>query len=398
MDDAALREELEQLALSGDGYDALLRRLADVTGRVVRLIAVHGGLLATSEPGVAAPAASTPASGVPASESLARGIEPAVARHALERDAPTDVRATDGLRAVALALHAGPRRVGLLLVEAPADARVLAMMRAAAVPLAIEAVRRDAQAAARAESAVRLVEELRTGSFREPDQIVHAAQRFGLRLDRPHAAAVFAYDGHHTRTWHTATQWIEMPVFEEDGRGWTVLAGDVGAELRRIRARLEGIVGDAPVLAASGPIIDAPAATAGSFREAELVLALLRHRRGGAGGSRRPDDQVVLAYDELGLSALLLSVPRERLEAYVDARLGPLLARPELVETLRAWYGARGSRAAVADALGIHRNSVGYRIGRVRTLLGVDPLAPDSAPALQAALAAHELLAAVATA
>src|SRR5206468_4647072 len=89
VDNAQLRDELEQLALTGVGFDALLRRLADATGRVVRLIAVHGGLLATSEDGVARPAASEPVSGVPASESLALGLEPAVARHALAEEHPT---------------------------------------------------------------------------------------------------------------------------------------------------------------------------------------------------------------------------------------------------------------------------------------------------------------------
>jgi DNA-binding PucR family transcriptional regulator len=381
VDDAQLREELEQLALSGEGFAALLRRLSVATGRVVRLIAVHGGLLATSEDGVAPPAASQPASGVPASESLARGLEPVVAREALADERPKTVEATDGMRAVALPLHAGPRRVGLLLVEAPIDDTLLTLARAATVPLAIEAVRRDAEATARAESAVRLVEELRFGTFRNAEQLVRAAQRFGLQLDQPHAAAVFAYDGTNTRTWHTAIHWIEMPVYEDEGQAWTVLAGNVGNELRRIRARIEGIVGDAPVLAASGPLVSTPPATAWSFREAEMALALLRNR----------DTETVLAYDELGLPSLLLSVPVERLQAFVDAALGPILDRPELVETLRAWYASNGSRAGVADRLGIHRNSVGYRIGRIRELLGADPLNPDTARALQAALDAQEV-------
>src|SRR5204863_744041 len=165
-----VRRDLEHLALSGEGYGALLRRIATEAGRVVRLIAVHGGLLATSEDGVTAPAASEPASGIPASESLTRGLAPLVARSALATDEPTDVVCTDGMPAVAVALRAGPRRVGLLLIEAPATDEIRSLMEAATVPLAIEAVRRDAEATARAESAVRLVEELRFGTFRNEEQ------------------------------------------------------------------------------------------------------------------------------------------------------------------------------------------------------------------------------------
>jgi hypothetical protein len=385
VDDAQLREELEHLALSGEGFEALLRRLSDATGRVVRLIAVHGGLLATSEDGVAPPAASRPASGVPASDSLARGLDPLATREALADERAKPVETTDGMRAVALPLHAGPRRVGLLLVEAPVDDALLTLVRAATVPLAIEAVRRDAEASAHAESAVRLVEELRFGTFRNAEQLVRAAHRFGLALDQPHAGAVFAYDGTNTRTWNTAIHWIEMPVYEDGGQAWTVLAGNVRNELRRIRARLEGIVGDAPVLAASGPLVSTPPATAWSFREAELTLAILRGREG----------ETVLPYDDLGLQSLLLSVPPDRLQSFVETTLGPLLDRPELLETLRAWYASNGSRAGVAERLGIHRNSVGYRIGRIRELLGADPLAPETARALQAALDAQEVSTAV---
>jgi hypothetical protein len=382
-DAADLRRELETAALAGVGFAAILRRVSTVADRVVRLVAVHGGLLASSEHDAASPAASVPASGVPASESIDHGVDPTVVQFALTRDEPTMVTCTDGMEARAVALRAGERRVGLLLMEEPVGAVELETLHAATVPVTIEAVRRDAEAAATAESASRLVDELRFGSLRDTDQLARAAQRFGLALDRPHAAAVFAYDGDNRRAWETAIRWVEMPVREEHGRGWTVLAGDVDAQLRRIRERLAGIVGsDAPVLAASGPTVDDATATPRSFREAEVVLALLRHH----------DRQEVLPYSELGLQALLLSVPRARLRAFVDTSLGPLASRPELIETLHEWYAANGSRAAVAERLGVHRNSVGYRIARIRELLGRDPMEMRTARQLQAALDAQDVL------
>ncbi|HTK14878.1 MAG TPA: helix-turn-helix domain-containing protein [Acidimicrobiia bacterium] len=382
-DPARLRQELEDIALAGHGFPVILRHLGVVSNRVVRLVAVHGGLLASSEDDAVSAATSVPASGVPASASLDRGLDPDTVRLVLARNEPTAVTCTDGMTARALPVQAGERRVGLLLMGQPVGPIETDLLRAAAVPLAIEAVRRDAEAAAIAESASRLVDEARFGSLRDNEQLVRAAQRFGLALDRPHAAAVFAYDGRNHRTWETAIRWVEMPVHEEHGRGWTILAGDVSAELRRIRDRLDGIVGgDAPVLAASGPVVEDVSATPRSFREAEVVLALLRQRPG----------DVVLPYDELGLQALLLSVPPARLRAFVDVSLGPIADKPDLISTLEAWYAANGSRLAVAERLGVHRNSVGYRVARLRKLLGNDPMETKTARQLQAALDAREVL------
>ena len=382
-DAARLRQELEEAALAGEGFAVILRNLSTVANRVCRLVAVHGGLLASSEDEHEGAAASVPASGLPASASLERGVDPDTVRLALGRAEATEVTCTDGMPATALPVRAGDRRVGLLLMEEPVGAAESELLHAALVPVAIEAVRRDAEAAARAESASRLIDEARFGSLRDDEHLVRAAHRFGLALDRPHAAAVFAYHGNKRRVWETAIRWVEMPVREEHGMGWTVLAGNIGAELRRIRDRLDGIVGgDEPVLAASGPLVDEAASTPRSFHEAEVVLALLRRRAG----------EVVLAYDDLGLQALLLSVAPARLRTFVDVSLGPIADRLELIDTLEAWYATNGSRAAVADRLGVHRNSVGYRVARLRELLGADPFEAKTARQLQAALDAREVL------
>jgi DNA-binding PucR family transcriptional regulator len=46
----------------------------------------------------------------------------------------------------------------------------------------------------------------------------------------------------------------------------------------------------------------------------------------------------------------------------------------------------------VADALNLHRNSVGYRMSRIRDRLGVDPLDAEAALRLQSALVARTVL------
>jgi PucR C-terminal helix-turn-helix domain/GGDEF-like domain len=380
-----IRIELERAALAAEGFDGLLRRLVAAAGRPAWLVAVHGGVLAAL-PGAAEPlAASTPASGIAASDSVEGGLDPAdVRRHILD-DEPATVSTVDGRKARVIPVLAGPRRVGMLVMEEPVGERGEALLRVSRLAFAIEATRRDAVAAAVAENASRVIDELRYGSLRDPDDVQRSAARFGVRLDSPHAAAVFAYEGTNRGAWSTGIRWIEMPVQVSDGLGWTVLGGDVAAELHRIRRRLQGIVGDdAPVLAASGPIVADLAGTARSFAEAEVVLAVLRDRR----------HDLELTHEALGLGGLLLSVPPDRLRRFVDAHLGPILELPELVDTLAAWYGENGSRTAVAARLHVHRNTVGYRIGRISELLGADPFNPWTALQLRAALEARHVLAA----
>lgn len=385
-DVAALRAELEQAALAGEGWARILERLSAASGRDTWLVAVHGGVLAAADTSIALLAASEPASGEPASDSTEGGLETADAQRILAHNHPQTTATVDGRKVRVAPIAAGTRRLGLLVMEEPVDEWHRDLLEAALLPMAIEAVRRDAAAAATAASASQLVDELRYGSLRDPDQVVRTAERFGTRLDRPHAAAVFAYDGLNAHAWDTGVHWIETPVHRVGGLAWTVLGENANAEARRIRRRLEGIVGDAPVLAATGPVVTTLDDTTRSFADAEVVLALLRVT----------PDRLELSHAALGAVGVLLSVPAEHLAEFVYRWLGPILHRSDLLETLEAWFDANGSRAAVAHRLHVHRNSVGYRIGRVRELLEADPLDPWTGLQLQVALAARRVLSALA--
>jgi DNA-binding PucR family transcriptional regulator len=58
-----------------------------------------------------------------------------------------------------------------------------------------------------------------------------------------------------------------------------------------------------------------------------------------------------------------------------------------LLDTLRAYYACGASVAKTAERLFLHRNSVRYRLDRVRALLGADIDHPEVASALLAAFA-----------
>ena len=206
-----------------------------------------------------------------------------------------------------------------------------------------------------------------------------AASRFGLDLDRVHCAAALSYAGRHPRTWATALSWLERPVEQCGDRAFTLVAD--ADDLARVRERLELTLGAGTVHAATGPDSTLAGGYAGAFAEAGVLLAQLR----GAGAA-------ILPFADAGLLQVLLAVPGPRLAYFVRRHLGPLLDRPELLATLRLWLASGGSRQVVSEQLHLHRNSVGYRVGQLKSLLGVDPVDPARSAVLHAALAALDLL------
>lgn len=374
-----LRGELDAIALGGGGFRALVEHLAAALDRRVRWLGADGRLVVDS----AVPGVEPTLDFVAAVEG---GLTPAEAVAAFAGP-DVVVRATDGFLARALPVVSGRRRVGLLLValddDRPApDGRAVA---AAATPLAIEAGRRDLRQAAAAESGAWLVGELRYGSRRTPQDLAGLARRVGLDLDGDHAALALSYDGSDQAMWATSLSWLGGPVLVEGPLAWTVVTGDVAAEAARHRDRLAGFLRDGEVTAALGHVVRGASATRESFAVAAHALALVTGARGPAPG----------VYEGMDLEGLLVSVPEERLEAFVTHHLGPLLDQPTLLETLEAWLVSGGSRAGVARMVAIHRNSVGHRMERIRAQLAVDPGDPLVARDLAAAIAARRALDAI---
>ncbi|MDD0976156.1 sugar diacid recognition domain-containing protein [Pseudomonas fontis] len=83
---------------------------------------------------------------------------------------------------------------------------------------------------------------------------------------------------------------------------------------------------------------------------------------------------------------------RHRHDDALDELLEPLQrvrakdASGQLLATLRAWCANDGQSQACAEALGIHRNSLRYRLERIAELSGVDPLRLEGMLSLYLAL------------
>jgi len=126
-----------------------------------------------------------------------------------------------------------------------------------------------------------------------------------------------------------------------------------------------------------------------SHLEARQALRLTRR----AGGKGR-----VASYRSLGAFRLLLEVQSpDALRRFVDELLGTLLKYAQsrdtpLLETLEALSAARWVRRAAARQLGIHINSMSYRVERIQALTGLQLDDPETRVAISIALRARAML------
>lgn len=357
IDPAGLERELTDLALAGAGWTEVLGRVRAVTGRHCRLVGVDGAALATTDGG--------------------SGLDPVTARRAAESGGGSVV-AVDGWRSRAAVARIGGRPDGIVLLAEPVGTRLLDLLNAVVTAVLIESVRRGAVTIEpRYPTGAAVIAALRDGV--RDDTLELGAARFGLELSAGGRAAVLAYTGARRRAWGTALTWLDRPMQHDGARAWLIVSGD--DDLALVCGQVQSAVGDGAVASVRGAC-GSPVASgsyAGSFREADRLLGSVR------GAS-------VVGFDGAGLMQTLLAVPPRRLEWFVDEHLGPLLGRADLLMTLRIWLATNGSRQAASELLHLHRNSVGYRVSRLKSLLGVDPLEPAQSAVLQTALAAYDLV------
>ena len=81
----------------------------------------------------------------------------------------------------------------------------------------------------------------------------------------------------------------------------------------------------------------------------------------------------VAAWASLGVPRLLACGPRQALrEGAVDPAVSPLLENPVLAATAAAYLDCAGNVPRAAAELGIHRQTLYYRLGRIGELTGLD--------------------------
>src|ERR1700730_8020874 len=315
-------------------------------------------------------------------------------------------------------VRAGTDLLGVLAVVVPeqqvdCDGRRRAREHGSTV-LALELSKE--RAAAEVERRLRgdLVEEVLAGGLDgdEAERVARQAERLGHRL--PHRAwvvvlepdddeteAALAGRGQQDRLDAALSGLIKsrLPGALTLGRSSSavfLLPDETAADLAAVE-KLAALIlaGAAPVMKPGtasvgiGNIANSVGELARSHLEARQALRLTRR----AGGRGR-----VASYRSLVAFRLLLEVQSpDALRRFVEELLGTLLKYAEsrdtpLLETLEALAAARWVRRAAARHLGIHINSMSYRVERIQSLTGLQLDDPETRVAISIALRARAML------
>jgi hypothetical protein len=353
---------MTDLAASRAGLSELVRTASELSGLVIHVTDAQGRLLAAS-------------------------------RH--DFDASDDASTSGDRSSVARELPSGlSLRLGPLRPEQRVVARFLVDRIAAAATVA---ARQDEAARPRGARRDEAVEAFVAGRSGNASERRAAALALGLDPDAVYFVAVSSGgdDAALTNalaplgTVHAAgmANGRRTSLVAANGRlGQESLRGRVGSAKRRWNEETEEIT--------STLAISAPASGVGRIVEAAMEAQFVATLQAQA---RFPHRAASFdSIDDIGAFQLLYPLrDTGELRQFVSAALGVLEQRDRrgtLRETLRAYLETGGSHADASNRLGIHRNTLAYRLRRIGEMIGRDVGDPRTWLTLHLALWASELL------
>jgi purine catabolism regulator len=388
---------LMDLAIAGEPLNDVVQELARISGRPVVLEGRDGRLLAYHPAGKSAPSRDL-------IESIVQRDRPHVARwlrttaEASPADPPTSTYDLDNAWSRLVAPVIG--RDGLLgsvsLVvprgrATPEDAQVTARGAAAC---AVVLAREQAAATVRREVELHVLDEVLDGALRSEATLLQQAKRLGHDLLSAHVAVIARLDAAvagPVRAGAGEERWDGLPEavarasatrggrllwrVRNNGAEFVLPAGDDRDErllaegLRDDLRSLIRVGADGAVSLGVGTIRDGLAGIRRSHAEARQAL-LLGRRMQGPGH--------LTLFGDLGVYRLIFAAEQlpELSDLYAQT-LGALIAydrqnNADLVSTLDAFFAANGSPKEAAERLGVHRNTVLYRLDRIREITRYD--------------------------
>jgi hypothetical protein len=219
-----------------------------------------------------------------------------------------------------------------------------------------------------------------------PAHRLEEAYRAGIRAGQDLRVALYP-DGTIESAMHRALRPLGdvLPAGTANGNHAVILAEQPGHKLLN---RTDP--GHGGTWAAISTPVEGPHALPEAMRQSRYLAALIAAGMLPRAMSRFDDEAALGAY------RLLYPIwETPLLRRYRDTHVGALLAedaRGILQETLRVYLEQGGSQRQTADALGIHRNTLGYRLRQIRQVLTADLDAPNTRLTLHLALIAHKLI------
>jgi hypothetical protein len=310
---------------------------------------------------------------IAASASNALGRPVAIELSALGEPVLSPPTAAAGPIADSVPIRIGDEVVGT--VAALGDARLepdeRAWLDAAAAAAAVTALMRDS----REGSHTALIRAFAAGSAAEITTLLAQAQRLGFDLGA--GAVAICAQGEADLPEQDAA--LLAGIGEGRVLGLAPLSADHGALTAELQAR-------GMTVATSTPRRD-PAALHEGLREAELMVEL----------ALRPDVSLSGQEETFRLLIGVLLRDRTELELLRERTIAPLDAydgdhETELLATLQAFLAHHGSTTETAEAMRLHRHTVGYRLSRVQEVSGLSPYESDGRERLSLGLKAGQIL------
>lgn len=369
----AIHEQLTRVAVAGEGERGIAEALHELTGWPVAIEDRHGNLRAWAGPGRPDPYPKEP-----------RSVREGLIRKA--RRASRPIYETNRLLTIASPRH---DVVGVIvLVGVPPDEaeRAHTALEHGSTVLAMELARLQAVAETELRLGRDLVEDLLANT--NEWAALNRAQALGYDLRRRHRVAVVVEEQPHRRDPDIRFQAVRRAARDSAVGTLLVPRGEAVVVLSHteqawdaFHRRLRRELGQDAFVGVGGPcdeLRDFPR----SHREALLAL---RMRATGGRGRR------TIFYERLGTYRLLAEVGEPSvIDRFVEEWIGALVAYDsdhgaELVATLTAYLGCGGNYDATAAALFVHRNTLKYRLRRIREIANLNLKDPDTLFNLQLA-------------
>ena len=377
-----VHQTLTRVALGGEGQDGIALAVHKLTGRTVAIEDRFGNLQAWAGPGRPEP-------------------YPKMDRDEQERFLGRMMAAgrpiRSGQRLFSVVLLGGTPMGVLTLQDADGTAgetECMALEHAGTV-LAMEVARLQNVAQADAHLRINLVLDLIAGAGPDETAILNRAQVLGYDLGRPHRVLLIEKARGKDdidlllHAVSRAVRQMRVGSLAAPRLGDVVVLADTEASWEELRQAVAAGLQGAGSRVGVGSRCRVSSGIPQSYREAQLALQIQKTIGG--------PEQVTM-FSELGVYQLLaISSDMSSIEEYVQRWLGQLtdydtVHGTQLVLTLSEYLDHGGRYDASASALSVHRNTLKYRLRRIREVSGYDLNAPDTVFNLQLATRARRTL------